>query len=264
MIDGIAGDAFSATVLPPVSLEETKDNEEKVIRISRERYSTSRAEVEDKIARWSGMLPGDMLLSASTKTTVTANENKTDIQADDRKVVPAAMNNYVQPVAPAREIKEENLEDYAVPEPEQPKPERPMFSAECDTCGVEIQVPFKPDGKRPTFCKDCLKDYQRAVAKAKLRDERILQRQGQTGGNNVASGNNNAMPARSNVREEKPRPQLEKRVERKVFSPQEKPLTLSQLSNVAPKKFENGKKKTQINLDEVRNMINNVRNGGEN
>ncbi len=255
MIDGIAGDAFSATVLPPVSLEETKDNEEKVIRISRERYSTSRAEVEDKIARWSGMLPGDMLLSASTKTTVTANENKTDIQADDRKVVSAAMNNYVQPVAPAREIKEENPEDYVVPEPEQSKPERQMFSAECDTCGVEIQVPFKPDGKRPTFCKDCLKDYQRAVAKSKLRDERLAQRQQQTD----VSVSNIPQPSQA-----KPKFSEEKRVERKVFAPKEKPLTLSQLSNVAPKKFENGKKKTQINLDEVRNMINNVRNGGEN
>ncbi|MFZ5982705.1 MAG: type IV secretory system conjugative DNA transfer family protein, partial [Patescibacteria group bacterium] len=55
MIDGIAGDAFSATTLPPANLEDTKDSEEKVIRISRERYGKSREKVEEKIARWSGM-----------------------------------------------------------------------------------------------------------------------------------------------------------------------------------------------------------------
>lgn len=32
---------------------------------------------------------------------------------------------------------------------------------------MEIEIPFKPDGKRPVFCKECLKDYQRAVAKVK-------------------------------------------------------------------------------------------------
>jgi len=55
MIDGIAGDAFSATSLPPVDLTDTKGNEEKVIAVSRERYGKARKEVEEKIARWSGM-----------------------------------------------------------------------------------------------------------------------------------------------------------------------------------------------------------------
>jgi hypothetical protein len=55
MIDGIAGDAFSATSLPPISLADTENNEGKAIAVSRERYGKSRAEVEEKIARWSGM-----------------------------------------------------------------------------------------------------------------------------------------------------------------------------------------------------------------
>jgi len=49
MIDGIAGDAFSATTLPPiVRLEE--DSTEKVIAVSRERYASKREDVEEKIA----------------------------------------------------------------------------------------------------------------------------------------------------------------------------------------------------------------------
>lgn len=50
MIDGVASDPFSATTLPPIS--GGTDNEEKVIRISRERYAEKREVVEDKIRRW--------------------------------------------------------------------------------------------------------------------------------------------------------------------------------------------------------------------
>ena len=55
MIDGIAGDAFSATTLPPIKLEDVA-NEEKIIRLSRERYTNSKSDVEEKIRRWTGML----------------------------------------------------------------------------------------------------------------------------------------------------------------------------------------------------------------
>ncbi|PIW37448.1 MAG: hypothetical protein COW24_00060 [Candidatus Kerfeldbacteria bacterium CG15_BIG_FIL_POST_REV_8_21_14_020_45_12] len=53
MIDGVASEPFSATTLPPLSGE--TNNAEKVIRVSRERYARNRAEVEQSIARWSGM-----------------------------------------------------------------------------------------------------------------------------------------------------------------------------------------------------------------
>lgn len=53
MIDGVASEPFSATGLPPVT---NPDNlEEKILRVSRERYAKPRTVVEDKIARWSGM-----------------------------------------------------------------------------------------------------------------------------------------------------------------------------------------------------------------
>ena len=52
MIDGVASVPFSATVLPPIN--ERTGSEEKVIRVSRERYTEPRAVVEDKITRWMG------------------------------------------------------------------------------------------------------------------------------------------------------------------------------------------------------------------
>lgn len=35
------------------------------------------------------------------------------------------------------------------------KSQREMFSAVCASCGVETQVPFKPNGLKPVYCRDC-------------------------------------------------------------------------------------------------------------
>ncbi len=55
MIDGISSQPFSATGLPPKAKEEETNNEDKVIKVSRERYASNREVVEDKIMRWHGM-----------------------------------------------------------------------------------------------------------------------------------------------------------------------------------------------------------------
>ena len=53
MIDGVAGRPFSAETLPPFPLPE-KSYKEKIIKVTRERYSVKREEVEEKIKRWTG------------------------------------------------------------------------------------------------------------------------------------------------------------------------------------------------------------------
>lgn len=53
MIDGVSSEPFSAVTLPPA--EGKTNNMEKVIRVSRERYSKPRELVEEKIIRWSGV-----------------------------------------------------------------------------------------------------------------------------------------------------------------------------------------------------------------
>jgi CxxC-x17-CxxC domain-containing protein len=55
MIDGVAGRPFSAETIPPFPKLE-KSNKEKIIKVSRERYSTPGKIVEDKISRWTGVL----------------------------------------------------------------------------------------------------------------------------------------------------------------------------------------------------------------
>src|SRR3989338_4146104 len=55
MIDGVASRPFSAMSMPPIG--SPTGSREKVIRVSRERYAVSRDKIEDKIMRWSGMIP---------------------------------------------------------------------------------------------------------------------------------------------------------------------------------------------------------------
>lgn len=37
--------------------------------------------------------------------------------------------------------------------------ERQLYTVNCSNCGVETQVPFKPTGMKPVYCRDC---YQRS------------------------------------------------------------------------------------------------------
>jgi len=56
MIDGVASQPFSANTLSPINL--STNSAERVIKVSRERYATSRENIEDKIMRWTGMEAG--------------------------------------------------------------------------------------------------------------------------------------------------------------------------------------------------------------
>ena len=54
MIDGVNNRPFSATTLPPMDMDVTNQRD-KIIKVSRERYSNSLKDVEEKINKWSGM-----------------------------------------------------------------------------------------------------------------------------------------------------------------------------------------------------------------
>lgn len=56
MIDGVASRPFSAMTMPPIG--KPTGSHDKVVRVSRERYSTNKDEIEDKITRWSGLDTG--------------------------------------------------------------------------------------------------------------------------------------------------------------------------------------------------------------
>ena len=46
------------------------------------------------------------------------------------------------------------------------KPSVPVFKDWCWRCEAEVELNFKPDGKRPVYCKECLKGSQKEKARA--------------------------------------------------------------------------------------------------
>jgi CxxC-x17-CxxC domain-containing protein len=275
MIDGIAGDAFSASVLPPIAFVDA-GNDETVIQVSRERYASSKDQVEEKIRRWSGMLTEEEK-QALYKTIADKPPLKTERvfepkEKGDAKPYPKKTENrkveqkaaIVQKPSPKveeavkeekkLEAKEESVKTEQVPQTEKKDSpaeksatpteeqvvteEKVLYPTNCATCDIDIEVPFKPDGSRPTFCKDCLRDYQRATAKVRLEVERK--------NNPVSELPNKKLQSNDNPRSE-----------RHVYIPKDKPMMLSQTRTVAPKKFRNNglRQKPQVNLEELRHLI---------
>lgn len=78
-------------------------------------------------------------------------------------------------VKPNEEPKEPEVEDKPVEEPKTKKPAstpaepaddgvssagtdqqgRQLYNVSCSSCGKQAQVPFKPSGDRPVYCRDC-------------------------------------------------------------------------------------------------------------
>lgn len=228
MIDGIAGDAFSATTLPPIANLEG-DSTDKVVAASREKYANDLETVERRIMEWSGMTV-PTAVKAPTPTEQPQNQptpaqrpqpslpqqqqQQQRSEADVAKTSSASRTTR-QSVAPrpnvvgqrsqvhskasgqANTSLESNMKTQATSDPapsqpvvsqaqkphqevtaepqvqatgtfmdQQPKPDqRQMYDAICAMCGLAIQVPFKPDGSRPVYCKECLKEVQRTKAK---------------------------------------------------------------------------------------------------
>ncbi len=141
MIDGFSSRPFSATTLPPISREE-KSSREKIAKVSRERYGgLSRDEVEEKIARWSGMLEeGDGQREASRFQGARGGGER---------------ERHFAPQSPPRG---ERSESFSSPR-ESRAPEKvlgPVYIDKCYECGKKVELNFKPDGVRPVYCKDCL------------------------------------------------------------------------------------------------------------
>ena len=257
MIDGIAGDAFSAITLPPVYIEDTLENEEKVVAFSREHYASTKAEVEDNISKWAGMMPANgfkTVNAAQDQTQVYRKPiSEQQIQSQAQAIArPFVQDNIKSPIIPKSPENEDA--DVAV-STEQLIAPKTMFAAICDMCGEQIQVPFQPDGKRPTFCKECLKDYQRMTAREKLAQERKIEREHEE---NNSPNSQKTIRHESKPKRDHERQPAQRNVEHRTYAPTEKPLLLSQMQHIAPKKFRTQRPRPNVNLDEVRSLIKNT------
>ena len=81
MIDGVSSRPFSAVTLPPMDIG-LNNQREKIVKVSRERYANQRKEVEDRISKWSGMMPGDdeYIKKDSVGSSVAADQDKSSVK----------------------------------------------------------------------------------------------------------------------------------------------------------------------------------------
>src|SRR5680860_935558 len=148
MIDGIASSPFSAIGLPPLSEDEKTNNMEEVIRSSREKYASEKEMVEEKIMRWHENY-NEALERKSTVSERDYNEKRSGGMASNLE----QNNTYSSP--------QEQTEG---------------FDAVCSHCKAKTRTPFKPDGVRPVFCKDCLslkKEEKRLEAEIRKKNKEL-------------------------------------------------------------------------------------------
>ena len=127
MIDGVSSEPFSATTLPPATEpEEWEENLKKIVDVSRERYSTKRPVIEEKISRW-----------ANLETDSTDDSPDKGTSKNYRGSNPRSNNDQDQP----------------------------RVEATCDNCGNKTILNFEPDLNKPIYCKDCLKKKYKTPAK---------------------------------------------------------------------------------------------------
>ncbi|MFZ2193079.1 MAG: type IV secretion system DNA-binding domain-containing protein [Candidatus Moraniibacteriota bacterium] len=243
MIDGIAGDAFSARTLLPVDLSDTDMNVEKVIAISRERYGKSSIEVADKIARWSGMECFDgennILRNNQTETIIRPAEKVTYINTETKQ----------QQQIPQEMRAQENKQSEKTFIQNEIKPQMELFEATCYTCDEKITVPFKPDPSRKTFCKECLKEYQRIKARAMTEQESKKKV--------IEAPDPVSVVSRKTEEELNETPD---KFESKGQIYNNKTISLNQISNIAPKKFKTPKRPLNIDSEGIRDLINKSKN----
>jgi len=120
MIDGLSCRPFSAQTLPPFPRPEDS-NREKIIKVSRERYGTLQKIIEDKISKWIGV-PDE---SASAQRQQQGQSQRPQQRQDQR-----------------------------------PPSQFVLYDAQCAMCKKWTKVIFPPDGKRPVYCKVCLKKVE--------------------------------------------------------------------------------------------------------
>lgn len=124
MINGVASAPFSARTLPPIT--QRTGSVDRVIRVSRERYTEPRAVIEEKIARWTGLEGGEEGATVALER-MEATEARAEAEAASNR--PGAK----------RKSKSKKLYDYI-----------------CTRCKKAIQLPVKLDPSRPIYCDDCL------------------------------------------------------------------------------------------------------------
>lgn len=188
MIDGVATRPFSAQTLLPIDISKTEKSVDRVIEASRKAYAHSKEEVEQAIMDWSGMKNPETVqnIKAFAQQGGGGNKNQTE-----KKQMPSKSNQLENKQTRQNNFKKQGqrkkIEKSAISDGEMiknnTKNNRQEFNNDlgigglssvknqeitvvnCSGCQKETEINFVPDGVRPVFCQDCLKEYRREQSK---------------------------------------------------------------------------------------------------
>lgn len=176
MIDGMTSDAFSATTLPPLDISAIEGNADKIIKNSRQRYSTPRNIIEEKIARWSDA--SSVNVAANAKDAAAHKPKRgMPMAVGDREAFGQPQRNFIkteteekkavpmQPAGMTAPVVKEAAKSKPVSAGVESADARAWFDAVCQKCLKPISVPFKPDPARKTYCRECLREVRAAMQK---------------------------------------------------------------------------------------------------
>jgi CxxC-x17-CxxC domain-containing protein len=172
MINGITSKPFSMQTISPAPIE--KSSRETAIKVSRERYGRRRKVVEDKIARWSGVVFAAAAEEGAARPAETR-ERRPKQESPLKNLPPLAqVEDELEDIttgAVQEEIKDLTSLLAKPPQaPERPEKASPTASTSiiCARCGKRADVPFVPEPGRPVYCRECF-----AIVKNEEREERM-------------------------------------------------------------------------------------------
>jgi len=135
LINGLASRAFSAATIAPAP-NPPRSFKEEIIVSSRKLYSRDREDIEREIMEWSE-IGGPSVKSASSSPKPKAKKSSSTSSTSSprsRSGSSVAKAEAGEPVSPSQG-------------------EQKSFKAFCWECGDKVNIPFRPDGVRPVYCK---------------------------------------------------------------------------------------------------------------
>lgn len=138
MIDGAASQPFSASALPPIGMP--TGSYEKALRVSRERYATKKSVIEEKIEKWWGF--GEEEEEKKEKQSIPFSAGSGRRGGDFE-----ASRSYSSPPFRTERSRDVESRDYL---------DQPSYPATCDRCKKQTTSRFKPDPRKPFYCRECL------------------------------------------------------------------------------------------------------------
>ncbi len=181
MIDGVASTPFSARGLLPLREDEKTHNLDKAVEWTRRNYAKERILVEEEIMH-SHFNDDQPMAHVAPGQVINIPSQPASLPPVIKGGFPPAIKNFPSsPSQAPREIpspKEEiksiasHVENVPVQAPVIPvaKPviridkdnsSSILNEAICSNCGSQTKVPFKPDGTRPIYCKNCLSELKK-------------------------------------------------------------------------------------------------------